>query len=67
MFNLGSGKTIAYLAPLIHRIKQEEDNCGLITRLNRPRACVVVPSRELAHQTMVSFTRDFKLCYINII
>ncbi|EDV29844.1 uncharacterized protein TRIADDRAFT_52679 [Trichoplax adhaerens] len=48
----GSGKTIAYLAPLIHRIKEEEEKCGLITRLNRPRACIVVPSRELAQQTL---------------
>lgn len=48
----GSGKTFAYLAPLISRLKEEEDN-GLITRLRRPRALVLLHSRDLAKQVLL--------------
>ncbi len=49
---LGSGKTLAYLAPLISRLRDEEEGCGLVPRLRRPRALVLVPSRDLAAQVL---------------
>ncbi|KAK3745678.1 hypothetical protein QZH41_019006, partial [Actinostola sp. cb2023] len=48
----GTGKTLAYLAPLVHHLREEEEKHGIIARLNRPRACVVVPARELAMQVL---------------
>ena len=44
----GTGKTLAYSLPLIHRLKQAElDSKTQLTLPSRPRAIVVVPSREL--------------------
>ena len=49
----GSGKTLAYLLPTIARLKAEEfsvDKLDELRRPNRPRALVLVPTRELAAQ-----------------
>jgi len=49
----GSGKTLAYLLPTIARLKAEEFNVEKLEELrkpNRPRALVLVPTRELAAQ-----------------
>jgi ATP-dependent RNA helicase DDX18/HAS1 len=47
----GSGKTLAYLLPLVQAMREEEaaaaDAC---TRRNAPRALVLVPTAELAAQ-----------------
>ncbi len=52
----GSGKTLAYVLPILHILKSME-NRGLRTNLEgMPRACVVVPTRELGEQV----TRVFK-------
>lgn len=48
----GSGKTLAYLAPLISRLRDEEEHHGLLPRLKRPRALIVLPSRDLAAQVL---------------
>ena len=49
----GSGKTLAYLVPLIQRLRHEELQ-GLSKSLSRsPRVVVIVPTAELASQ--VSF------------
>ena len=40
------------MAPLVSRLKDEEDNLGVLTRLSRPRALIVVPSRDLATQVL---------------
>ncbi|EDO32254.1 predicted protein, partial [Nematostella vectensis] len=48
----GSGKTLAYLAPLVHRLREDEERHGILARLKRPRACIVVPARELATQIL---------------
>ena len=48
----GSGKTLAYLAPLISRLRDEEEHDGLIPRLKRPRALILLPSRDLAAQVL---------------
>ncbi|PFX20554.1 DEAD-box ATP-dependent RNA helicase 39 [Stylophora pistillata] len=48
----GTGKTLAYLAPVVHHLREDERKLGVITRLKRPRACIVVPGRELAIQVL---------------
>ncbi|KAL9233035.1 hypothetical protein vseg_008078 [Gypsophila vaccaria] len=48
----GSGKTLAYLAPVIQRLRQEEIN-GLSKSASRsPRAVILVPTAELASQVL---------------
>ncbi|XP_068731663.1 uncharacterized protein [Montipora capricornis] len=47
----GTGKTLAYLLPIVHHLKEEHDQ-GLISRVKRPRVLIVVPSRELAFQVL---------------
>lgn len=52
----GSGKTIAYLAPLIQMVAKEKakdvtgNSSHLHSNLKQPRALIVVPGRELAEQ-----------------
>ncbi|KAJ2730849.1 hypothetical protein IW152_004953 [Coemansia sp. BCRC 34962] len=50
----GSGKTLAYALPIISHLKQEEDDnartIGKLRREMRPRALILVPSRELVKQ-----------------
>ena len=36
----------------MNRLKEEEDVHGVLTRLNRPRALIVLPSRDLAAQVL---------------
>ncbi|CAI8041501.1 DEAD-box ATP-dependent RNA helicase 39 [Geodia barretti] len=48
----GSGKTLAYLAPVISELRREEAEEGVVPRLRRPRALVVLPSRDLASQVL---------------
>ena len=54
IYGLGSGKTLAYLAPVISELRREEAEEGVVPRLRRPRALVVLPSRDLASQVLVS-------------
>lgn len=46
----GTGKTMAYLLPIIHKLKQEEIDGNIFAIEKRPRAIIIVPSRELAVQ-----------------
>ena len=46
----GSGKTIAYLAPIIQMIRQYKELKGEQTSTHFPKGLVTVPSRELAEQ-----------------
>lgn len=48
----GSGKTLSFLLPLVQRIKIDEDQHGIQTRPHRPRALVLVPTRELGQQIL---------------
>ena len=50
---VGSGKTLAYLLPVIHKLKTEEVEKGITSLPGSPHACIVVPSRELAVQVLV--------------
>ena len=46
----GSGKTLTYLIPTMDAIKADEDAGAARARPRRPRAIVLVPTRELALQ-----------------
>lgn len=46
----GTGKTLAYLLPLIQKLKHDEDRGGIVVRPSRPRIIIVAPTRELAQQ-----------------
>lgn len=52
----GSGKTLAYALPVLHSLKQLELKGDAVSKESRPRAVVVVPTRELGEQV----TRVFK-------
>jgi superfamily II DNA/RNA helicase len=52
----GSGKTLAYVLPILHMLKSMENRGLRINLESMPRACVVVPTRELGEQV----TRVFK-------
>ena len=54
----GSGKTLAYLVPLLSQLREEEEQHGLVPRLKRPRTLILLPSRDLAAQVLVS--REYK-------
>ena len=47
----GTGKTLAYLIPIINKFKEDEEN-GILTRFRRPQICIVAPFRELAVQIL---------------
>ena len=53
----GSGKTLAYVLPVLHSLKTLENTRGSSGEESRPRAVVVVPTRELGEQV----SRVFKL------
>jgi ATP-dependent RNA helicase RhlE len=46
----GSGKTLAYALPVLHMLKTLENEGHRVTEDGQPRACVVVPTRELGEQ-----------------
>lgn len=48
----GEGKTLAYLLPVAHLLHEDEHNAQFKPRLQRPRAIILVPSRDLAHQVL---------------
>lgn len=51
----GSGKTLAYALPLLHLVKGLESGGDAVTETGRPRAVVIVPSRELGEQVSKVF------------
>lgn len=61
----GSGKTLAFVLPTLARI----DSTGFELRRNRPRAVILVPTRELANQVkdvLAPLARSLKLRYTTI-
>lgn len=46
----GSGKSLAYLAPLMNLVMKEKQKDGNVSYRRSPRAIIVVPGRELAEQ-----------------
>lgn len=49
----GCGKTLAYLLPIIEKIKTHQRVFGKHNDVNSPYAIILVPSRELAEQISV--------------
>jgi len=52
----GSGKTLSYALPLLHHLKELESQGERVSDSARPRALVILPTRELGEQV----TRVFK-------
>ncbi len=46
----GTGKTLAYVLPLLHRLKEVEIGSYMVSEPGRPRGLVLVPGRELGEQ-----------------
>jgi ATP-dependent RNA helicase RhlE len=51
----GGGKTLAYVLPVLHMLKNLENSGNRITDDGQPRAIVVVPTRELGEQVSKVF------------
>ncbi len=51
----GSGKTLAYALPVLHHLKNLENQGSAITESARPRCIVLVPTRELGEQVSKVF------------
>ena len=48
----GSGKTMAYLIPLVERLVEDEQSGFNMAKPGRPRALILCPTRELAQQVL---------------
>lgn len=48
----GSGKTLAYLTPLVQRLKEAEAEHGRLTEPRCPRAVIICPTEELCVQVL---------------
>lgn len=46
----GSGKTLAFALPILHIVKSMELEGNTVQEIGRPRALVIVPTRELGEQ-----------------
>ncbi len=60
----GSGKTLAYALPLLHQLKELEVNGEAVKENARPRAIIMVPTRELGEQVskvLKTMTHDTRL------
>ena len=58
----GSGKTLAYLLPLVQRMREEEQSiCNSLTVRNSPRIVVIVPTNELCAQACPLFFNQYIL------
>lgn len=61
----GTGKTLAYLLPLLQKLKVDEISAGHnLAEPSLPRSLVIVPNRELTkqvHSVLMGFQDDIKL------
>lgn len=60
----GSGKTLTYALPLLHLLKNLENEGNPVTETATPRAIVMVPSRDLGEQVakvFKTFTHETRL------
>ena len=56
----GTGKTLSYTLPIMHRLKQSEmQEQQQLTHENRPRALILVPNRELVQQVVSCALKPF--------
>lgn len=53
----GSGKTLAYALPVLHALKRLEEQGQPVADRGKPRAVVIVPTRELGEQVARVFKR----------
>uniref|UniRef100_A0A8D3C9W6 ATP-dependent RNA helicase n=1 Tax=Scophthalmus maximus TaxID=52904 RepID=A0A8D3C9W6_SCOMX len=53
----GSGKTLSYAVPLVHSLQSVRPK---ISRSDGPLAVIIVPTRELAQQTLLTFQKLLK-------
>lgn len=60
----GSGKTLAYLAPIIQKLRQEELEGISSSSSQAPRVVILAPTAELASQVYCS-TYIFPTCLNN--
>ncbi len=51
----GSGKTLSYALPVLHLLRSLENSGDKVTENGRPRAAVLVPTRELGEQVTKVF------------
>ena len=51
----GTGKTLAYVLPILHMLKTMENEGHQVTVKSQPRAIVLVPTRELGEQVAKVF------------
>ncbi len=51
----GTGKTLSYVLPILHRLKMLENSGSAISEEKKPRAAVIVPTRELGEQVAKVF------------
>ena len=61
----GSGKTLAYLLPIVQRLREEELQGISKSMSNSPRVVVLVPTAELASQVCLNLTAAFPI-YITL-
>lgn len=60
----GSGKTLTYALPLLHKLKSLEEAGEAVAESRAPRAIVMVPSRDLGEQVakvFKNYTHDTRL------
>lgn len=60
----GSGKTLTYALPILHLLKTLENEGNPVTERARPRAIILVPSRDLGEQVskvFKNYTHDTRL------
>ena len=53
----GSGKTAAFLLPIIHNLLQDGVSANVGAREQSPQVIVVTPTRELANQVNILFKK----------
>ena len=63
MARTGSGKTAAFLLPMLQRLQDKENSKMSESNSNGPRALIMSPTRELALQTF-KFTKQ--VCFENL-
>ncbi len=51
----GTGKTLSYVLPILHQLKNLELSGNQVTRAGHPRALILVPTRELGEQVTKVF------------
>ena len=54
MLTAGSGKTLAFLLPIIEKIHRYKQTTGHEAKPNKPYSVILTPSRELTDQIQVS-------------